>query len=244
MRRSQFFIKIGTIAALSLICVLAVLVFLRQLNLASLTLAELMFQEADNLRVNHSGFDDVMRYVRKFSGEVRSSQPVGECTSADCLATAYVLSPNVLAKYSRLIGLVDRLGIHLFHAHVSFWIKNGTLSAMEKVFFTPKSFGASVFISVATVSFSPQTCKSPSYQLHPGFLTEFRYRSGVPTFEYWRNANLTESTVPEEINMKCVMTFDGCQVISQIMPKAWAQHEADELKTGVYPSEKQEMPCQ
>lgn len=204
-----------------------------------------MFQKANDLRVNHSGFDDVMQYVRKFNGQVRSSQPVGKCTPADCLAIAYVMSPNAITKYPRLIGLVDKLGVHLFHAHVSLWIKNGTLSGMEKVFFSPKPFGAGVFVKVATASPSTQTCKRTSYQLHPGFETEFRCYHGGPIFEYWRNADLAESVGPgAQVNMKCVMTFDGCRVISQAMPEAWAQHEADELKTNVYPLKKQEMLCQ
>jgi hypothetical protein len=192
-----------------------------------------MMDDADRLRVNDSTLSQTLSFVKTYQGETRSSKPTGSCQPSDCLAELNV-SSVFYSRHTWLIPLVKQFGVHVFEFNVTLWIKDGKLIARENIFFVPRAVGADVY--VATIASDPdeRIAKHPSYQLHPRFITSFRDFRGTPEFTYWSNASMQneEPTLPR-MKLDCVTTLVGCKTVDQILPVAWAQHQADIAKIDV-----------
>jgi hypothetical protein len=228
-RGATVYMKLRSTIVLSVSVVVVFVVgafaFLRQQNLTVLDRAEHILGEANQLRVEESSFAEVLQFARKFDGEERSNAPNGSCTPSDCLVTVYALPPDSISRHPALIKATDQIGIHLFHVHVSLWVKDGKLTDIEEVFLAPKEFGGLMVRS--TTSRPPaDACKYPSYQLHPAYMTSLRKRQ-ADEFEYWTSTG--KQPLPR-MNLSCVGSVRGCTGVAQILPQEWAQHEADEKR--------------
>lgn len=206
------------------VCAITIAVIVRQHNHTIRERAEALMNGADKLYVSQSSLDSVLAYSRQFGGEERSRYPKGNCTRADCLVVVSALPLDFMSHYPRLIATGERVGVHTIVANVSLWVKDGKLEAVEKVFISPKGVGG-LLVVITTSRPSDNLRKSPSYLLHPGYATSFTYSYGSPIFRYWTDA---ETQPQPRMNLQCVTSFAGCTAVSQILPTAWAQYQADQ----------------
>jgi hypothetical protein len=221
VKGASFAILIGLLAAIA--CVGAA----RDMNRTALERAYAMMDDADSLKVNGASLGDVLSYVKKYQGEVRSSKPTGDCQPSNCMAEANV-SSSFYGRHTWLIPVVKRVGVQVFDFSVTLWVEDGKLSAVEEIFFVPRAVGADVYVKTMTSNPTERNCRSLSYQLHPGFITSYRERYGTPEFTYWTNASRPQDAPPiPRMNIDCVTTVAGCRSIAQILPSAWSQHQAD-----------------
>ena len=202
----------------------------RHQSRAALDRAYAMMDDADRLKVDENTLAEALLFVKRFQGETRSSKPTGTCQPSDCLAETNVLS-GFYSRHTWLIPLVKRVGVHVFEFDVTLWIKNDKLIARENIFFVPRAVGADVYVATIMSAPDERIAKHPSYQLHPGFATSFRDFRGTPEFTYWKSASMPGQapTLPR-MSLDCVTTLDGCNMVAQILPAAWAQHQADTAK--------------
>ena len=186
-----------------------------------------MMIDTDRLRVNESSLTEVLSVVRKYHGEERSSKPTGACQPSDCLAEID-LPPDLYSRHPWMIPLVKRIGVHVFDFSVTFWVEGGKLTAVEEVFFVPRRVGADVYVTTIRSNPTARNCRSASYQLHPGFMTNYRERYGAPEFTYWINAGKPQAPPLPHMGLRCVTTLAGCNSIAQILPTQWDQHQLDQ----------------
>lgn len=183
---------------------------------------------ADALSVDRSDFAHVVQYVRRYSGEERSSQPTGACTPADCMATVYAFAPPFISRHPNLFSWA---GLRPFHVHASLWVRDGTLRATEKVFFVPKAVGATVYVEVSSSDAGRHMIDNPAYKLHHAYLTSFREHHNSPEFRYWLNAGSVTGVAPSStMDLNCVLSLRGCDSPAQVLPAAWARHRQDQAQ--------------
>ena len=226
-RKHSFVKGVSVTITVGLLAVVAGVGVARDSNRVALERAYAMMDDAESLKVNVASLDDVLSYVKKYQGEMRSSKPKGDCQPSDCMAEMNVY-PSFYMRHTWLIPVIKRAGVQVFEFNVTLWVEDGKLTAVEETFFVPRAVGADVHVTSMTSNPAERNCRSLSYQLHPGFITSYQERYGTPEFTYWTNGRkLQEAPLRPRMNFDCVTTMSGCQSVAQILPSAWAQHQVD-----------------
>ena len=55
----------------------------------------------------------------------------------------------------------------VFEFNITLWVEDGKLTAVEEIFFVPRSVGADVYVATMTSNPAERNCRHPSYQLSP-----------------------------------------------------------------------------
>jgi hypothetical protein len=168
--------------------------------------------------VKESTLADVRTFAASYSGTTSGKWHSDPCVEADCLAVTQLPAEAFWQRHPKLREWRNKVFRRSWSYSVFLWVEHGRLVAQQQwfVYVTPER-------NVVGKP-SEKLCQNQSYRLHSAFTTNFSPHH----FNVWVDGKATAYRELVTFNLASATTLPGCAAVSDVVPRAWRQYEADQ----------------